>query len=236
MRLFPNCASAASPWPVTLCGVFCTARGSASKKPLFASAQDRPDVARRRTLWKKIQLRLDPRRLVFSDATWAILRQAQDQYDAPTWLEQTRRGAHRQGAAGSLENDAIALRWDEITAPFVLDGPLNGEGFLAYVEQVLAPTLKRGDIVVMDNSPLARGVWRAPLGSPKRAAIRQKTVATSRGAHQRRRLADRHIASLGSALSAFPRRVPMPMPMERISMRHVRDDTKTLVAICRRFQ
>jgi hypothetical protein len=63
----------------------------------------------------------------------------------------------------------------------------------------------------------------------------QKTVATSRGAHQRRRLADRHIASLGSALSAFPRRVPTPMPMERISMRHVRDDTKTLVAICRRI-
>ena len=49
----------------TLCGVFCAARGSASKKTLFASEQDRPDVARRRTLWKKIQLRLDPRRLVF---------------------------------------------------------------------------------------------------------------------------------------------------------------------------
>jgi transposase len=53
------------------------------KKTLFASEQDRPDVARRRTLGKKIPLRLDPRRLVFIDETidetWAILRQAQDQ-------------------------------------------------------------------------------------------------------------------------------------------------------------
>jgi transposase len=48
-----------------------------------------------------------------------------------------------------------ALRCDEITAPFVLDGPINSESFLAYVAQVLAPALKHGDIVVMDNSPLA---------------------------------------------------------------------------------
>jgi len=44
-----------------------------------------------------------------------------------------------------------ALRHDRITAPFVLDGAINGESFAVYVEQVLAPTLKIGDIVVMDN-------------------------------------------------------------------------------------
>lgn len=44
-----------------------------------------------------------------------------------------------------------ALRCDEITAPCVLDGPINGDSFLAYVEQILAPTLKQGDIIVMDN-------------------------------------------------------------------------------------
>lgn len=44
-----------------------------------------------------------------------------------------------------------ALRHDRITAPLLLDGPMNGESFKAYVEQMLAPTLKRGDIVVMDN-------------------------------------------------------------------------------------
>ncbi len=44
-----------------------------------------------------------------------------------------------------------ALRHDRVTAPFVLEGAMNGETFKAYVEQFLAPTLKRGDIVFMDN-------------------------------------------------------------------------------------
>jgi transposase len=44
-----------------------------------------------------------------------------------------------------------ALRHDRITAPLLLDGPMNGPSFKAYVEQILAPTLRRGDIVVMDN-------------------------------------------------------------------------------------
>ena len=44
-----------------------------------------------------------------------------------------------------------ALRHDRITAPFVLEGPMTGEMFKAYTEQFLAPTLKRGDIVFMDN-------------------------------------------------------------------------------------
>src|SRR6202047_5114784 len=157
MRFFPNSASAASPCPATLCGVFCAARGSASKKTLFAGEQDRSDVARRRTLWKKIQLRLDPRRLVFIDETWA-----------KTNMTRTH-GWNRRGEAliakapqGHWKTMTFlaALRCDEITAPFVLDGPINGESFLAYVEQVLAPTLKHGDIVVMDN-----------LGSHKSGAI-----------------------------------------------------------------
>src|ERR1700732_1235794 len=44
-----------------------------------------------------------------------------------------------------------ALRHDGITAPFVLDGPINGECFLAYVTDVLAPTLSEGDIILIDN-------------------------------------------------------------------------------------
>jgi transposase len=43
------------------------------------------------------------------------------------------------------------LRHDGLTAPFVIDGPINGDWFIAYVEQVLAPTLSKGDIVIMDN-------------------------------------------------------------------------------------
>ena len=54
-----------------------------------------------------------------------------------------------------------ALRYDRLDAPLVIDGPINGESFAAYVEQVLVPTLKQGDIVVLDN-----------LGSHKGAAVR----------------------------------------------------------------
>lgn len=46
-----------------------------------------------------------------------------------------------------------ALRRDGLTAPMVLDGPMTAAAFLAYVQQVLAPTLTRGDIVVLDNLP-----------------------------------------------------------------------------------
>jgi transposase len=54
-----------------------------------------------------------------------------------------------------------ALRCDRLDAPLVIDGPINGESFAAYVEQVLVPTLKQGDIVVLDN-----------LASHKAAAVR----------------------------------------------------------------
>ena len=54
-----------------------------------------------------------------------------------------------------------ALRNDRIDAPCMFDGPINGERFLAYVEQFLVPTLKRDDIVVLDN-----------LGSHKGKAVR----------------------------------------------------------------
>ena len=45
------------------------------------------------------------------------------------------------------------LRRTGLTAPFLLDGPMDGEAFLAYVEQVLVPTLSQGDIVIIDNLP-----------------------------------------------------------------------------------
>lgn len=45
------------------------------------------------------------------------------------------------------------LRLPGITAPWVLDGPMNGDAFLTYVEHILAPTLKRGDVLVLDNRP-----------------------------------------------------------------------------------
>ena len=57
-----------------------------------------------------------------------------------------------------------ALRQGGLTAPMVLDGPMTGQAFLAYVEQVLIPTLEPDDIVVMDNLP-------AHKIAPVRAAI-----------------------------------------------------------------
>jgi len=47
-----------------------------------------------------------------------------------------------------------ALRYNRITAPFVIEGAMDGEMFRAYVEQFLAPTLRRGDVVFMDNAPV----------------------------------------------------------------------------------
>jgi hypothetical protein len=47
----------------------------------------------------------------------------------------------------------VGLRHDGMVAPFVIDGPMNGTIFLAYVEQCLAPTLDRRDVVIMDNLP-----------------------------------------------------------------------------------
>jgi transposase len=63
-----------------------------------------------------------------------------------------------------------ALRHDRIDAPWVINGPINGEVFRVYVEQVLAPTLSQGDVVVMDN-----------LGSHKSRAARASI--RKRGAH-----------------------------------------------------
>jgi len=58
------------------------------------------------------------------------------------------------------------LRHDGLTAPFVIDGPINGDWFLVYVEKVLAPTLSEDDIVVMDN-----------LASHKVAGVREAIEA-----------------------------------------------------------
>ena len=55
-----------------------------------------------------------------------------------------------------------ALRCDRIDAPCLFDGPINGEAFLAYVRDLLVPTLSPGDVVIMDN-----------LGSHRGKAVRQ---------------------------------------------------------------
>ena len=134
---------------------------------MFATEQDRPDVARRRVRWKKYQQRIDPSRLVFIDETWAKTNMA----PLRGWC---RRGkplvANVPHGRWRTMTFIAALRHDRITAPFVIDGPINGEAFLAYVLSVLVPTLRSRDVVVMDN-----------LGSHKGRAVRQAMKLTRFG-------------------------------------------------------
>ena len=69
-----------------------------------------------------------------------------------------------------------ALRVDRIDAPLVLDGPINGRAFTAYVEQFLVPTLAPGDIVIMDNLRFPQGKGRTPRHPRRR---RQTAVPTA---------------------------------------------------------
>jgi transposase len=97
--------------------------------------------------------------LVFIDETWAKTNMTRTHGRAPRGERLLAKVP--QGRWRTLTFLA-ALRCDRINAPCVIDGPINGESFLAYVEQVLVPTLKPGDIVIIDN-----------LGSHKGKAVRR---------------------------------------------------------------
>ncbi|HEY1383666.1 MAG TPA: IS630 family transposase, partial [Dongiaceae bacterium] len=129
------------------------------KKSLHAAEQDRPDVARKRERWRRHQARLDPRRLVFIDETWAKTNMTRTHGRCARGKRLVAKVPHGHWRTLTF---LAALRSDRIDAPCVIDGPINGRSFLAYVEQFLIPTLKPGDIVIMDN-----------LGSHKRQVIRR---------------------------------------------------------------
>ena len=133
--------------------------GSRSKKTLFAIEQERPAIARRRVQWRKYQGRLDPRRLVFIDETWAKTNMTRLRGWAPRGSRLVDKVPHGHWRTLTF---LAALRCDRIDAPLVLDGPINGNSFTAWVEQFLVPTLEPGDIVIMDN-----------LGSHKGKAVRR---------------------------------------------------------------
>ncbi len=116
-------------------------------------------MARRRAQWRKYQGRLDPSRLVFIDETWAKTNMTRTHGRAPRGHRLVAKVPHGRWRTLTF---LAALRHDRIDAPCVIDGPINGESFLAYVEQVLTPALKPGDIVVIDN-----------LGSHKGKAVRR---------------------------------------------------------------
>jgi transposase len=100
-----------------------------------------------------------------------------------------------------------ALRHDRVEAPWLIDGPINGECFLLYVEKVLVPTLRPGDIVIMDN-----------LGSHKGKAVR------------------RAIRSAGAKLLFLPKYSPDLNPIEQLfaKLKHLlrKAAERTREAVC----
>jgi len=125
---------------------FFATEGISFKKTVRASEPDRPDVAERREAWRRAQKDLGGR-LIFPDETW-------------TTTAMTRRYAWADVGARAI-GDAPNGHWKTTTflagltceglmAPFVLDGPINAECFLAYVEQILVP-VRQGDTVILDN-------------------------------------------------------------------------------------
>ncbi|MGH7261961.1 MAG: IS630 family transposase [Nitrospiraceae bacterium] len=132
--------------------------GLSFKKSVLPSEQDRADIARKRARWKAYRGQINPRRLVFIDETWAKTNMA----PLRGWgLRGKRLKAKTPYGHWKTMTFLAALRHDRIDAPWVIDGPINGESFRLYVEKVLVPTLKRGDIVILDN-----------LGSHKSKAVR----------------------------------------------------------------
>lgn len=121
---------------------------SRSKKLLHAAEQDRPDVAAARAELKAEQPLLDAPRLVFIDETAVTTKMVRQYGRAPRGERLVAKVPHGHWKTLTL---VAALRIDGVTAPYVVDGALDGPSFLSYVQQVLAPTLRKGDVVFMDN-------------------------------------------------------------------------------------
>ncbi len=127
---------------------------------------------------------MDPQRLVFIDETWTKTNMAPLRGWAPRGQRLKAKVPHGKWRTLTF---LAALRHDRIEAPWLLDGPINGECFGIYVERVLLPTLKPGDIVIMDN-----------LGSHKAKAVRQT------------------IRSAGARLLFLPKYSPDLNPIEQV--------------------
>ena len=126
---------------------------------MFATEQKRPAIARFRARWRAYQGRIDPRRLVFLDETWIKTNMAPLRGWGPRCERLLAYAPYKRWKTMTF---IAALRHDRIEAPWVLDGPINGEAFKVYVKTQLLKILKPGDIVVADN-----------LGSHKNKTVRK---------------------------------------------------------------
>src|SRR5271155_6007838 len=155
MKSWSPCASDGLAVVAVQSGGCSLATGSASKKSLNAAEQERPDVSCARRRWMREQGMFDPARLVFIDETSTSTNMVR-------LRGRCRRGERLisrvpQGHWKTITFVA-GLRHDKMVAPFGVDGPMTRAIFLAYLEQGLKPTLKRGDIVIVDNLPVHKGV------------------------------------------------------------------------------
>ena len=118
---------------------------------------------KQRAAWFEGQRDLDPNTLVFIDETGASTKMARRH-------GRVARGERLKASVphGHWKTTTFVggLRLSGMTAPMVLDGPMTGSWFLAYVEQILVPTLRPGDIVIIDN-----------LAAHKNAAVRRAIEA-----------------------------------------------------------
>jgi transposase len=174
------------------------------KKTVHAAEQDRPDVARHRARRQSRQGGIDPKRLVFIDETWTKTNMAPLRGWAPLGRRLRTKVPHGSWKTMTF---VAALRCDRIEAPWLLDGPINGERFLLYVEKVLVPTLRPGDIVIADN-----------LGSHKGKAVR------------------RAIRAIGAKLFFLPKYSPDLNPIEQVfaKLKHLlrKAAARTQDAVC----
>ena len=182
---------------------------------MHAAEQNRADVAQARQDWAGEQASLARGRLIFLDETWATTSMT------PAW-GRSPRGERCPGHApcGHWHTTTFvcALSQDGLLAPLVLDGPINGQAFVAWVEQFLVPELRPRDTVVMDNlsSHKVVGVKRAieaagaalrylPPYSPDLNPIEQvfsKLKALLRSAQAR--TLEALWSAIGSLLDRFP--------------------------------
>lgn len=127
---------------------------------------------------KAEQPRLKASRLLFIDETAITTKMTRLCGRAPIGERLVDKVPHGHWKTLTL---VAALRVDGVTAPYVIDGPMDGAAFIAYVEQVLVPTLHRGDIVFMDNVR----THKAGLGAQKLDGFADHGVAKRHGAVER---------------------------------------------------
>ncbi len=117
---------------------------------IHAAEQDRPDVAERRQYWQLMQAGIDPNRLVFLDEFGATTKMTRTHGRALQGTRLVEKVPHGHWKSNTF---VAGLRSTGLVAPLAIDGAMNGDLFVGYISQHLAPLLKPGDIVILDNLP-----------------------------------------------------------------------------------